>query len=97
MEKLYDLFNNKASLYAANRPSYSPNVLKYLQKDLGFSSTALGADIGCGTGQLTKILAEYFNLVYAVEPANFGSPVCVFRLNRCEHIALPVYGYGSSV
>ena len=29
MEKLYDLFNNKASLYAANRPSYSPNVLKY--------------------------------------------------------------------
>lgn len=52
MEKLYDLFNNKASLYAANRPSYSPNVLKYLQKDLGFSSTALGADIGCGTGQL---------------------------------------------
>lgn len=31
MAKLYDLFNNKASLYAANRPSYSPNVLKYLQ------------------------------------------------------------------
>ena len=29
--------------------------------------------------------------------ANFASPVCVFRLNRCEHIASPVYGYGSSV
>lgn len=29
--------------------------------------------------------------------ADFASPVCVFRLNRCEHIALPVYGYGSSV
>ena len=76
MEKLYDLFNNKASLYAANRPSYSPNVLKYLQKDLGFSSTALGADIGCGTGQLTKILAEYFNLVYAVEPNNSMMKEC---------------------
>lgn len=31
------------------------------------------------------------------ETANFASPVCVFRLNRCEHIASPVYGYGSSV
>ena len=29
--------------------------------------------------------------------ANFASSVCVFRLNRCEHIASPVYGYGSSV
>ena len=29
--------------------------------------------------------------------ANFASPVCVFRLNRCEHIASPVYGYRSSV
>ena len=31
------------------------------------------------------------------ESANFASPVCVFRLNRCEYIASPVYGYGSSV
>lgn len=68
MGKFYNLFNNKAALYATNRPSYSPNVLEYLQKDLEFSSTALGADIGCGTGQLTKILAKYFDLVYAVEP-----------------------------
>ena len=30
-------------------------------------------------------------------PANFASSVCVFRLNRCGHIASPVYGYGSSV
>ena len=31
------------------------------------------------------------------DDANFASSVCVFRLNRCEHIASPVYGYGSSV
>ena len=31
------------------------------------------------------------------EVANFASSVCEFRLNRCEHIASPVYGYGSSV
>lgn len=62
------MFNNKAALYATNRPSYSPHVLEYLQQDLGLSPTALGADIGCGTGQLTKILSGYFDLVYAVEP-----------------------------
>lgn len=68
MDRLYDLFDNKATLYAAYRPSYSPHVLEYLQQDLGFSQTTLGADIGCGTGQLTKILAGFFDLVYAVEP-----------------------------
>ena len=68
MAELYNLFNNKAALYAANRPSYSPHVLEYIRQNLGFSPIALGADIGCGTGQLTKILADFFDLVYAVEP-----------------------------
>ena len=68
MAELYNLFNNKAALYAANRPSYSPHVLEYIRQNLGFSPIALGADIGCGPGQLTKILADFFDLVYAVEP-----------------------------
>lgn len=69
MSRLYNLFDNKAALYAAYRPSYSSHVLEYLQQNLGFSQMTLGADMGCGTGQLTKILAEYFDLVYAVEPS----------------------------
>lgn len=84
MDRLYDLFNNKAALYAANRPGYSPHVLEYLQQNLGLSPTALGADIGCGTGQLTKILARYFNLVYAVEPNNSMMEEC--RRCLCDYI-----------
>lgn len=84
MDKLYNLFDNKAALYAANRPGYSPHVLKYLQEDLGYSPTALGADIGCGTGQLTKILAGYFDLLYAVEPNDFMMKECQKRL--CNYI-----------
>ena len=68
MDEFYKLFDNKAALYAAYRPSYSKHVLEYLKEDLGFTSTALGADIGCGTGQLTKILAGFFDMLYAVEP-----------------------------
>lgn len=86
MNKFYNLFDNKAALYAANRPSYSHHVLEYLQKNLGFSSSALGADIGCGTGQLTKILAKYFNSVYAVEPNTSMMQECQKYLQNYKNI-----------
>lgn len=86
MGKFYNLFNNKATLYAANRPSYSPHVLEYLQQDLKFSPTKLGADIGCGTGQLTKILASYFDWVYAVEPNDSMMQECKKYLHDCKNI-----------
>lgn len=86
MDKLYKLFDNKAALYAANRPSYSTHILKYLQEDLRLSSTALGADIGCGTGQLTKILAGYFEMLYAVEPNNSMMKECQKHLFDYKNI-----------
>jgi len=68
VNKFYKLFNDKAKLYATSRPGYSAHVLEYLKKDLEFTSAVKGADIGCGTGQLTQILAQYFNFIYAIEP-----------------------------
>ena len=44
-----------------------------------------------------KKLKEDLRFHYGWNNANFASSVCEFRLNRCEHIASPVYGYGSSV
>lgn len=86
MDKYYKLFDNKAVLYANNRPGYSTQVLKYLQEDLGLSSTALGADIGCGTGQLTKILAGYFDFLYAVEPNDSMMEECQKSLCKYKNI-----------
>ncbi len=86
MNKPYKLFDNKAKLYAANRPSYSQNVLKYMQEDMGFSTKALGADVGCGTGQLTKILAEYFDFLYAVEPNDSMMQECKKYLCNYQNI-----------
>lgn len=71
MRDLHLLFNDKASLYAKSRPSYSDNVIEYLTENLNLSVSDIGADIGAGTGQLTKLLANKFNYVYAIEP-NFS-------------------------
>lgn len=86
MDGLYKLFDNKAILYAESRPGYSAHVLQYLQKDLGLSSTALGADIGCGTGQLTKILSDFFESIYAVEPNVSMISECQKRLYDKKNI-----------
>ena len=76
MNKFYKLFNDKAKLYATSRPGYSAHVLEYLKKDLEFTSAVKGADIGCGTGQLTQILAQYFNFIYAIEPNSYMMEEC---------------------
>lgn len=86
MDELYKLFDNKAVLYAESRPGYSAHVLQYLQNDLGLSSTALGADIGCGTGQLTKILSAFFESIYAVEPNVSMISECQKRLHDKKNI-----------
>ena len=46
---------------------------------------------------LSLIFLVGLAMAAVVQHANFASSVCEFRLNRCEHIASPVYGYGSSV
>lgn len=44
-----------------------------------------------------EVKLDAIHRCYELGDANFASSVCEFRLNRCEHIASPVYGYGSSV
>lgn len=71
MDDLHILFNEKAALYAKSRPSYSDHVIEYMTEKLNLNVFDIGADIGAGTGQLTKLLANKFNSVYAIEP-NFS-------------------------
>lgn len=87
MNKFYKLFNDKAKLYATSRPGYSAHVLEYLKKDLEFTSAVKGADIGCGTGQLTQILAQYFNFIYAIEPNSYMMEECKKYLHNYKNIS----------
>lgn len=61
-------FNEKGKLYAQYRPCYPEDFIKYLYTEAGMTEESILADIGAGTGILTKHLLEQGNTVYAVEP-----------------------------
>jgi len=59
-------FSDRASYYAKFRPTYPEELLAYLRGF--FPLPAVVADIGSGTGILTRQLLDHGYIVYAVEP-----------------------------
>ncbi|WP_182102035.1 class I SAM-dependent methyltransferase [Niallia taxi] len=61
-------FNGKAKVYAAFRPYYPEQLLNDLFTECELSINSTAADIGAGTGILTKQLLDLGLTVFAVEP-----------------------------
>ncbi|TRZ39520.1 class I SAM-dependent methyltransferase [Niallia circulans] len=61
-------FNGKAKVYAAYRPDYPKQLLNDLISECELSINSTVADIGAGTGILTKQLLDLELTVFAVEP-----------------------------
>jgi SAM-dependent methyltransferase len=61
-------FSDRVDSYARYRPSYPPAVIACLQEEVGLTPQMTVADIGAGTGILTRMLLENGNAVFAVEP-----------------------------
>lgn len=61
-------FNGMGKIYSKYRPSYLMNFIDYLFTDVGISQSSIIADIGSGTGILTKQLLEKGCKVYVIEP-----------------------------
>jgi SAM-dependent methyltransferase len=61
-------FSDRVDMYVKYRPDYPRTVLAYLQEECQLTETAVIADIGSGTGLLTKLFLDNGNLVYGVEP-----------------------------
>ena len=61
-------FSRRAEYYSRYRPSYPKSLLSYLEQDLCFSQASVVADVGSGTGILSKLLLENGNSVFGVEP-----------------------------
>jgi SAM-dependent methyltransferase len=61
-------FSNRAQNYAKYRPSYPAAMLDFLADDLRFKRGSVVADIGSGTGILSRLLLEGGMKVYGIEP-----------------------------
>jgi ubiquinone/menaquinone biosynthesis C-methylase UbiE len=61
-------FSNRVDNYVKYRPSYPTEIIPFLEKQIGFNSGFVVADIGSGTGILSKILLNNGNKVYGIEP-----------------------------
>lgn len=62
-----DHFSQVASQYRAFRPDYPRELFLWLASTV--SRRDAGLDCGCGNGQASLALAEYFSQVYAIDPA----------------------------
>lgn len=63
-----NIFDGIADIYNKYRPSYPTSLFAYLCNSLQINSNTIIADIGSGTGILTKKLLNISSHVYAVEP-----------------------------
>ena len=54
--------------YVSFRPSYPDEVLHFLRNELPLRESHVIADVGSGTGVLSRIFLENGNVVYGVEP-----------------------------
>lgn len=92
------LFSGKASIYSKSRPGYPKDLLEVLARETGFNRQWTVADIGSGTGILSRLFLENGNRVYCVEPnddmrsesvkLNSGFPNCTIINGSAEDTGL---------
>ncbi len=61
-------FSERVENYIRYRPSYPPEVFDLLRRECGFTPQSVVADIGSGTGILSKLFLQNGNRVFGVEP-----------------------------
>lgn len=81
-------FDGKGSLYARFRPSYPQELIEYLYTQVGMGRDSAIADVGAGTGKLTRLLLERGSLVYAVEPNPDMRAAAEFELRGLARLCL---------
>ncbi|MES2497035.1 MAG: class I SAM-dependent methyltransferase [Pseudomonadota bacterium] len=67
MSNFKDHFSSHAAAYASYRPAYPPELADWLASLVPAREIAL--DVGCGSGQLSLLLAERFSQVVATDPS----------------------------
>lgn len=86
-------FTNKVSEYVKYRSSYPRQFIDYLRSSVGINNTSAVADIGAGSGILTKLISPISRKVFAVEPNEKILAACI---KHCEDSENVVYFDGSA-
>lgn len=93
MTAFKDHFSSHAAAYAAYRPAYPPALAAWLSSIAPSPKAAL--DVGCGSGQLSLLLAEHFETVVATDPSAqqidsaIAHPRIDYRVAPAEASGLP--------
>lgn len=61
-------FSGRVNDYTKYRPGYPPECIRFMQDTFSINKNTVIADIGSGTGILTRLLMETGAVVFAVEP-----------------------------
>ena len=61
-------FTDRVTSYVRGRPGYPADLIKLLRSECGLNPTSVVADVGSGTGILSKMLCEVAKTVYGIEP-----------------------------
>ncbi|MBC8032236.1 MAG: class I SAM-dependent methyltransferase [Pyrinomonadaceae bacterium] len=61
-------FSSRVENYAKYRPTYPAAVIDILTSNCGLSPNSVIADVGSGTGILSRLLLENGNTVFGIEP-----------------------------
>ncbi|MGE4159815.1 MAG: class I SAM-dependent methyltransferase [Planctomycetota bacterium] len=61
-------FSDRAGHYELYRPTYPAALLEFMEGNLGLTPSSVVADIGAGTGLLSRLFLDHGNTVHAVEP-----------------------------
>ena len=88
-----DLFRGRSEYYNRSRPGYPPSLINLLRDRISFSPSWNVADIGSGTGILSKLFLSNGNTVFGVEPNEEMRAVSVSFLGE-YHDFHPVSGAG---
>jgi len=61
-------FSSRVENYIKYRPSYPPEIIGLLRAECGLARASVVADVGFGTGLLTRLFLENGNTAFGVEP-----------------------------
>src|SRR5277367_863307 len=61
-------FSSRVENYIKYRPNYPPEIIGLLRAECGLARASVVADVGFGTGLLTRLFLENGNTAFGVEP-----------------------------